>query len=64
MGVRLVLGCGDEQREGWVHLDRWRHSSHVDVVHDLNVMPWPFEDDTRCCLMIHRKVSETAEVIN
>ena len=44
--MRLVLGCGDEQREGWVHLDRWRHGPHVDVVHDLNVAPWPFEDDS------------------
>lgn len=41
--MKLLLGCGNEQRVGWVHLDR-RALRHVDVVHDLDVAPWPFED--------------------
>jgi len=40
----LLLGCGDEVRKGWVHVDWRRHSAHVDVAHDLNIRPWPFED--------------------
>lgn len=42
--MKILLGCGDEHRNGWVHLDRIPHSPHVDVAHDLNVVPWPFED--------------------
>jgi SAM-dependent methyltransferase len=43
--MNILLGCGGEQRAGWVHLDRVRHSPHVDVAHDLNIVPWPFDDD-------------------
>lgn len=41
----LNLGCGRKPRAGAVNLDR---TSRVgpDVVHDLNVRPWPFADDT------------------
>jgi SAM-dependent methyltransferase len=39
--MKLLLGCGDEYREGWVHLDRYP-GAHVDVVHDLEHVPWPF----------------------
>lgn len=41
----ILLGCGHERREGWVHVDRWKHGEHVDVAHDLDVIPWPFESD-------------------
>jgi SAM-dependent methyltransferase len=43
--VKLFLGCGREYRDGWVHVDRCP-LDHVDVVHDLNVIPWPFDDDS------------------
>jgi SAM-dependent methyltransferase len=44
-GVRISLGCGEKDKgEGWVHVDRVAHGAHVDVVHDLDVRPWPFED--------------------
>lgn len=45
-GLMISLGCGDVWRDGWVHVDRVRHGDHVDVVHDLDVVPWPFEDDS------------------
>lgn len=40
---RLSLGCGHDIREGWVNLDIAALPG-VDVVHDLEVFPWPFED--------------------
>jgi SAM-dependent methyltransferase len=43
--MRILLGCGDEYREGWVHVDQVP-LEHVDVVHDLNVYPWPFDCGT------------------
>jgi SAM-dependent methyltransferase len=41
---KLNLGCGRDIREGWVNLDS-AELPGVDVVHDLAVVPLPFEDD-------------------
>lgn len=42
--MKLLLGCGEDRREGWTHLDIVT-LPHVDVVHDLRVYPWPVDDD-------------------
>lgn len=41
---KLNLGCGTDLREGWVNQD-WIALPGVDVVHDLTILPWPFQDD-------------------
>jgi len=43
--VKLNIGCGKDKKEGFVNLDA---SDLVDddVVHDLNVFPYPFEDNS------------------
>jgi SAM-dependent methyltransferase len=43
--MRLNLGCGFDAREGYTNVDR-RRLPGVDVVHDLDCHPWPFEDDS------------------
>ena len=43
--MRLNLGCGSQAKDGWVNLDIAAQAG-VDVVHDLDVGPWPFEDRT------------------
>ena len=40
---RLLLGCGHDVRPGWLNLDLAALPG-LDVVHDLDVMPWPFDD--------------------
>lgn len=40
----LNLGCGNRLIDGAVHHDRVKHRPEIDVVHDLNVRPWPFAD--------------------
>jgi len=40
----LNIGCGNRIIEGAVNHDRVKHRAEVDVVHDLNVTPWPFPD--------------------
>jgi SAM-dependent methyltransferase len=41
----LNIGCGVKRRENAVNLDI-SHQVGADVVHDLNVVPWPFPDGT------------------
>ncbi|HEU4559529.1 MAG TPA: methyltransferase domain-containing protein [Longimicrobium sp.] len=40
---RLNVGCGHDIREGWVNLDLAALPG-VDVVHNLDAFPWPFDD--------------------
>jgi SAM-dependent methyltransferase len=42
---RLHLGCGHAIKAGWVNLDSARLPG-VDVVHDVEQFPWPFEDES------------------
>jgi hypothetical protein len=43
--VKLNLGCGQNQIEGYVNTDR-EPAVAPDVVMDLEQFPWPFEDDS------------------
>jgi SAM-dependent methyltransferase len=40
---RLNLGAGADTRAGWVNVDRV-FLPGIDVVHDLDMDPWPWED--------------------
>lgn len=40
---KLDLGCGDNKREGFSGVDKFKTPS-VDIVHDLFSFPWPFKD--------------------
>ncbi len=41
----LDVGCGENKQPYCVGMDK-RAAHGVDVVHDANVLPWPFEDST------------------
>ncbi|MGH3440000.1 MAG: class I SAM-dependent methyltransferase [Sciscionella sp.] len=43
--MKLNIGCGIDVRIGWVNLDAVNLPG-VDVVHDLDTIPWPFDS---CC---------------
>ena len=42
--MKLELGAGTRPRPGFIHHDRWQHSPQIDVVWDLDVLPWPWAD--------------------
>lgn len=45
--VILELGCGKEVSPGaTIRHDRIAHSPHVDVAWDLDLMPWPWSDES------------------
>ncbi len=43
--MKLDIACGDNKREGFTGVDKYKTDS-VDIVHDLTVYPWPFEDNS------------------
>lgn len=42
----LNLGAGNKLIAGAVNYDRVKHRPEIDVAHDLNVMPWPWADES------------------
>lgn len=42
----LNLGCGNTILENAVNHDRFKFAPHVDVAHDLDVLPWPWKDNS------------------
>ena len=49
----LNLGCGNKPIEDAVNHDRRKHRPYVDVVHDLNELPWPWEDESFDLIVAH-----------
>ena len=45
MTRKLEVGCGDRKREGYIGMDIAPLPS-VDIVHDMNIIPWQFDDNT------------------
>ena len=44
MAKKLNLGCGEFHKEGYVNVDCFSVSK-PDIVHDLNLIPYPFSDN-------------------
>lgn len=44
-GRKLDIGCGTALKEGYVGLDK-RKLDGVEIIHDLEVFPYPLEDNT------------------
>ncbi len=42
----LNLGAGNKIMAGAVNHDRIKHRDEIDVVWDLNVLPWPWQDNS------------------
>lgn len=62
---RLNLGCGNDVKPGWTNLDI-APLPGVDVVHDLNRQPLPFEDqsfDYVECIDVLEHVKELPDVM-
>jgi SAM-dependent methyltransferase len=43
--MKVNIGCGGKPRDGFVNVDQ-HPLSGVDIVHDLDIYPWPFDDQS------------------
>ena len=59
---KLNLGCGYDIKEGWVNLDIAKLEG-VDVVHDLNNLPLPFQDNEFDYIMCYDIIEHIFEYI-
>lgn len=50
---KLNLGCGDAVYADAVNHDRVKHRAEISVVHDLNVRPWPWSDNSFDLVIAH-----------
>ena len=58
----LNIGAGNKLVPGAVNHDRVAHRPEIDVVWDLNVVPWPWEDDSfdlvvACAVLEHLQIT-------
>ena len=43
---KLELGCGRAPTSGYIHHDRRKHSPYIDVEHNLDILPWPWANES------------------
>jgi predicted SAM-dependent methyltransferase len=43
--LKLDVACGNNKKEGFTGIDICK-TEQADIVHDLNIYPWPFEDNS------------------
>jgi SAM-dependent methyltransferase len=55
-GILLDVGCGANKTETFVGIDKVPGEG-VDIVHDLEVFPWPLEDES-CLTVVVRHIIE------
>jgi len=60
--VKLNLGCGENKKDGFINVDKF---GNPDVKHDLEVFPWPWDDDSVDEILMNHileHLGETTEV--
>jgi len=60
-GIQLDLGCGEHKQPGFVGIDV-RDLPGVDIIHDLNVHPWPLPDECAIRIMASHLVEHIPPV--
>ncbi len=60
--IRLNLGCGRDVRHGWVNVDKVKLDG-VDVVHDLDMFPYPFDDNSVDYILMKHTLEHLDDVV-
>ena len=64
--IKLDLACGQTKEKGWIGIDIAK-TKGVDIVHDLEVYPWPIEDESVSeikCIMYIEHVKDLMKFMN
>jgi len=57
--IKLNLGCGAKKMKGWVNVDKYP-VFEPDVLHDLEHVPWPFDDNSSSRIMLDHVLEHLA----
>lgn len=60
--VKINIACGQQKQEGFIGVDKVKTPS-VDIVHDLEIFPWPFENNSVDEVMCVHYVEHTRDLI-
>jgi len=60
--MKLNLGCGIRKLDGYIGIDNIKTDA-VDIVHDLNVFPYPFEDNSVTEIIMDNVLEHLDDVI-
>ena len=58
--MKLNLGCGSTKLEGYTNLDKY-DVFNPDVLHDLEICPWPFDDNSVSYVIAHHIMEHLGE---
>ena len=58
----LDVGCGSNKKAGAIGIDRVRLPG-VDVVHDINQFPWPFEDNCFDGIIMSQVIEHVEDIL-
>jgi hypothetical protein len=59
--LRLNLGCGENLIPGYVNVDKY---GNPNVLHDLEIFPWPWEDSSVCEVRLNHVLEHLGETTN
>ena len=56
-GIMLDIGCGANKQKGFVGMDKRKIEGVVDIVHDLEIFPYPIPDE-KCLTIVGSHIVE------
>ncbi len=60
--AKLNLGCGSKTVPGFLGVDRFQNEA-TDIVHDLEIFPWPFADNSIDYILMDNVLEHLADIV-
>lgn len=59
---KLNIACGQQKQEGFIGVDKFKTDA-ADIVHDLEIYPWPFEDNSVDEAICSHYIEHTSNIV-